>query len=422
MANQEHLDILKQGVKTWNLWLKEHKDIEPDFSRANLGRANLRAANLSHANLSGANLSGANLFFASLDHADLSDVDLSDADLSRADLIFADLSRATISRANLSRANLSGANLSEANLSGANLSGADFGGNADLGGPNLGEATISGANLSGANLSGANLEIKDHLRETTLREANLSGHNLNNVDFSGMDLNGVNLNETSLIKTNFSHANLSNCSIYGIAAWDIQLDEHTVQKNLTITPPDQPAITVDNLKIAQFIYLLLNNQEIREVIDTIAKKAVLILGRFTPERKAVLDALREELRKQNYLPVLFDFDKPANRDLTETVSTLAHMARFIIVDLTDPSSAPHEVATVIPQTIVPVQPLLTLQPLIVEGKAVERHEYAMFEDLRRRYHWVLPTFRYQDTADLLASLQEHIIDPAERKAQELAKR
>ena len=71
-----------------------------------------------------------------------------------------------------------------------------------------------------------------------------------------MDLSGVNLNETSLIKTNFSHANLSNCSIYGIAAWDIQLDEQTVQKNLTITPPDQPAITVDNLKIAQFIYLL----------------------------------------------------------------------------------------------------------------------------------------------------------------------
>jgi hypothetical protein len=51
-------------------------------------------------------------------------------------------------------------------------------------------------------------------------------------------------------------------------------------------------------------------------------------------------------------------------------------------------------------------PLLTLQPLIVNGKAVERHEFAMFEDLRKRYHWVLPTFRYQDTADLLASLQE----------------
>jgi len=106
--------------------------------------------------------------------------------------------------------------------------------------------------------------------------------------------------------------------------------------------------------------------------------------------------------------------------LTETVSTLAHLARFIIVDLTDPSSAPHEVATIIPQTAVPVQPLLTLQPLIIDGKAVERREYAMVEDLRRRYTWVLPTFRYQDTTDLLASLQEYIIEPAEQKVKELA--
>jgi hypothetical protein len=129
--------------------------------------------------------------------------------------------------------------------------------------------------------------------------------------------------------------------------------------------------------------------------------------------------IRDELRTCNYLPVLFDFEKPVNRDLTETVSTLAHLARFIIVDLTDPSSAPHEVATVIPHTVVPVQPLLWQEPLMVDGKAVERREYAMFEDLRRRYHWVLPTFRYQDTAELLASLQAQIIAPAEQKAREL---
>ncbi len=214
---------------------------------------------------------------------------------------------------------------------------------------------------------------------------------------------------------------MTRCFIYGISAWNVKLEGAT-QDSLVITPYNEPTITVDNLKIAQFIYLLLNNNEIREVIDTITSKVVLILGRFTSERKAVLDAIRDELRKRNYLPVLIDFEKPASRDLTETVSTLAHLARFIIVDLTDPSSAPHEVATVIPQTVVPIQPLLTFQSLIVEGKAVERREYAMFEDLRRRYHWVLPTFRYQDTADLLASLQEHIIEPAEQKAHELEKR
>ena len=118
--------------------------------------------------------------------------------------------------------------------------------------------------------------------------------------------------------------------------------------------------------------------------------------------------------------MLFDFEKPASRDLTETVSTLAHLARFIIIDLTDPSSAPHEVATIIPQCVVPVQPLLSREPLIVDGKVVERHEYAMFEDLRRRYRWVLPTVRYQDTSDLLAILKEHVLIPAEQKVRELA--
>src|SRR2546426_2443983 len=33
-------------------------------------------------------------------------------------------------------------------------------------------------------------------------------------------------------------------------------------------------------------------------------KAFLILGRFTPERKAFLDALREELRRQNHILLL----------------------------------------------------------------------------------------------------------------------
>jgi hypothetical protein len=114
--------------------------------------------------------------------------------------------------------------------------------------------------------------------------------------------------------------------------------ERAKQQALVITDKDEPEITVDNIEVAQFIYLLLHNPKIRDVIDTIGRKAVLILGRFTAERKVVLDALREELRKRDYVPILFDFDKPASQDLTATVSTLAHLARFIIADLTDPSS------------------------------------------------------------------------------------
>lgn len=108
---------------------------------------------------------------------------------------------------------------------------------------------------------------------------------------------------------------------------------------MVINAPLEPEITVDNIEVAQFIYLLLNNEKIRSVIDTITSKVVLILGRFTEERKAVLDALRDKLRTRELTPVLFDFTKPDSKDVTGTVETLARMARFIVADLTDPSRA-----------------------------------------------------------------------------------
>jgi len=178
---------------------------------------------------------------------------------------------------------------------------------------------------------------------------------------------------------------------------------------LVITPDNEATITVDNLKVAQFIYLLLNNEEIREVIDTITSKVVLILGRFTPERKAILDALREALRMQNYSPIVFDFEIPGSRDITETVSLLARMARFVIADLTDAKSIPQELSMIIPDLpSVPVQPLL---------QTAEK-AYSMFEHFRR-YPWVLKDYYYTSVDDLQPALKEHIIDPAEQKVQEL---
>ena len=56
MANQEHLAILKQGVKAWNKWRKENPEIVPDLTGANLTRANLTEADLAEANLTRANI------------------------------------------------------------------------------------------------------------------------------------------------------------------------------------------------------------------------------------------------------------------------------------------------------------------------------------------------------------------------------
>jgi hypothetical protein len=299
-----------------------------------------------------------------------------------------DLFHADLSRANLRGAVLRGADLGRANLSGANLRGAY-----------LSHAHASDANLRGANLTEANL-CSASLRRADLNEANLSGARLGGAD----------LTETRLIGTNLENADLTGCNVYGVSAWDLKLTGAN-QTSLVITPPNESMITVDDLEVAQFIYLLLNNAKIRGIVDTITTKVVLILGRFTPERKAILDAIRNELRKRDLLPVLFDFEKPARRDITETISTLAHMAKFVIADITDAKSIPQEL-----QRIVPDLPSVPIQPLLQEGA----DEYGMFEHFKR-YPWVLAVHRYRDLGDLLVSLSEKVIAPADAKVKELTR-
>ena len=80
--------------------------------------------------------------------------------------------------------------------------------------------------------------------------------------------------------------------------------------------------------------------------------------------------------------------------------TLAHLARFIIADLTDPSSIPQELQAIIPTLAVPVQPVL------LEGK----REYSMFVDFLKTYHWVLPIHYYTDQTNLLTTLKEQVIE------------
>src|SRR5262244_492414 len=85
MANNEHVAILKQGVKAWNAWRRENPDIRPDLSNADLRGADLSGANLREAFLFKANLGSADLVEANLrDHADLSGADLARANLREA--------------------------------------------------------------------------------------------------------------------------------------------------------------------------------------------------------------------------------------------------------------------------------------------------------------------------------------------------
>jgi uncharacterized protein YjbI with pentapeptide repeats len=364
MDVDQMLAVLRRSAGAWNQLRKHNPKLRPRFDGLDL-----RSIDLNGADLTNVRFVGANLQKAKLRKADLSGAILGEANLREADLREATLFQTVLQQADMRKAN-------------------------------LGEVWMVGGNLIQTNLTGANL-YKARLQSCDLFQAILDE----------ADLRGADLSESRLIDASFRKANLTGAYIFGIAAWKLDL-EGAVQKDLVITGPfDQTITTVDDLEMAQFLYLLLNNSKIRNIIDTITTKVVLILGRFTPQRKAVLDAIRDELRTRNYLPVLFDFQGPETRDLTETVSTLAHMARFVIADLTDAKSLPQELTR-----IVPFLPSVPIQPILL---STER-EWAMYETFTR-YPWVLPIVTYENSDAIIFRLKEEVIDPAESKALEQAR-
>lgn len=376
MANQEQLEILKQGADVWNKWKKENPGVGLDLSEADLRGANLRGAQLGY--------------------ADLSMADLSNADLSGAYLFSAHLAGACLKDANLREIFLRGANLAGADLTRAHLEGANFVG-ADLTGAHLTLADLARTDISYTDLTNANLD-----------KAFLVGADLSKSNLKGASLIGAVLTNATFVNTKIDQAKVSGSSVYGISVWDLE-GEFKEQKDLVITPLGAPAITVDNIKVAQFVYLILNNEEIRDVLNTLTSKSVLILGRFTPERKAVLDALRNRLREYDLLPIVFDFDRPTDKDFTETIKTLAGLCYFVIADITNPKSSPLELQATVPDYQIP------FVPIIQEGE----QPFAMMVDLQKKYNWVLDTLSYSSIDTLIQALKPAIIDPAVQKHNEL---
>jgi uncharacterized protein YjbI with pentapeptide repeats len=318
-AKNKQVALLKNDVAAWNAWREENQDIRRNLNWADLSKTGLAAPSGYRLGQSGATRLG-ELFrdLSRVGRVDLSGANLREADLSGANLCEANLYEAILIGADLHGANLSGANLIGANLREANLATANLSGAYCLM-ANLGLANLSGTNLSGAGLLMANLT-----------KANLSGANLREADLGG----------STLVNADVTDADLTGCRIYGTSAWGLKL-QGAKQQNLIISRTDEPEITVDNIEAAQFIYLLLHNEKLQRVIDTITTKVVLILGRFSrPERKEVLDALRSELRKpgRDYVPVVFDFEKPKSQTTINTIMLLARMARFVIADISDAKS------------------------------------------------------------------------------------
>jgi hypothetical protein len=168
-------------------------------------------------------------------------------------------------------------------------------------------------------------------------------------------------------------------------------------------------VRIDNLEVASFITMLIENPKIGQVINAAADRVVLLLGRFAGKDAEVLEALQGALPNHGYVPVVFDFGEPDDRDTIETVAILAGLANFVVADLSRPRSTPLEAHLIIPSIAVPFVPIV---------RAGEQ-PFSMFTALQRKYPWVLPTVSYRSAQGLVRRLRRDVVDPAERMARRM---
>ncbi len=207
MANQEQLEILKQGVEVWNKWRDNNPDVDVDLSEAHLIEASLKGVDLTRANLSRALLLGAYLCEAELRQANLSEVNLR-----QATLIQAQLSGATLLRAYLGRANLSQANLREADLRMAHLNEANFN-SAYLMGSNLAQAEMGYTIFGDSDLSKSiGLEAVIHAGPSTIGTNTLvlSKGKISEVFLRGCGLSDWEIGQVKLYNPELSNEEINN--------------------------------------------------------------------------------------------------------------------------------------------------------------------------------------------------------------------
>jgi len=460
MANQEHLKTLHQGVEAWNSWRTGHENEEIDLSNIELKGYNFSGINLSGVNLLRTTLEDVKLNDAILEHTDLTcahlvNVDLTGAKMNESNLTYSEFRKVNLTNATLVNPVLDGTRFEETIFDGINLfcvfaeystfNNCDFSKNVDLSGLNLNliyfahsnfndldlsgfngirtkfhdctfsntnfnqsefyeaefvESDISNATMVNCNLSGSNFQDVN-LSHSNLENTDLTGANFTKANLTGANLTGANLQRASLIDTIVEAANFDKTSVYGVSVWNLQ-GTIASENDLVITKANEAPLMVDNIKVAQFIYLILNNQEIRDVINTIADKGVLILGRFKQERKEVLDAIKDNLRDKGYLPILFDFEPSEKRNLTETVQLLANMSKFIIADLTEAKSIPQELSHIIPNF-----PSIPVAPILLESD----NEYAMFEHWNSFNSVLKPIALYKNSRHLIENMDDFILNP-----------
>lgn len=448
MQKNKLLEIINLGFQEWNSFRQTAPSIQLDLSGLNLSCKDLRRFDFSNCILTRTNIQKSHLGYANFkksialnanfrnsyfnksqfQYSDLRDSNfkgtiIRDSDFS--DCLFnrADFSGSNIKKTLFTRANIRESTFCSTHLEGVNLVKAHFERsffrNSNILNSELALVKLNDSQILFTEIANCNFK-KSMLYNSIFDSCKVHKSDLTRTLFTSGKLINSEISETQIIRADFRNTqltcdifnkcDLSNSKIFGISAWKLTLIE-TIQEDLQITDSNEPRITIDNIEVAQFIYLLINNEKLRNVISTITSKVVLILGRFTADRMRVLNLLREELRHKNYLPIVFDFENSPNRDITETVMTLALLSKFVIADITDPKSIPQELSQIVPNmTSLPVQ------PIILAGHS----DYGMFEHFKR-YPWVLEIIEYIDDNDIKHNMIDKIISSCKNKIIELHK-
>ncbi|MBA0885069.1 pentapeptide repeat-containing protein [Flavobacterium undicola] len=362
--NKQHLELLYSGHEKWNKWRLENPEMKPEFVWAQLDGLDLSYYNFKDGDFNGASLYGTNFSYSNLENTNLQEVIADNAIFIGANLNDVQASNMQACEANFESAILTNWLTYDAKFYDSNFENA-----------NLSNSELSGCEFNTANLESANFEFCD------LTHCNFTQANLQNAILRNCILVGCHFVDNILYGTDLSYSN-----IYGVSIWNVSTNENTIQNDLIITAEHEPEITLDNIKVAQFVYLLLNNSEIKDIIETVTSKVVLILGRFTPERKLKLNEIKEILRSHGYAPIIFDFEKPSNRTTQETITTIARLSKFIVADITDPKSIPQELLGI-------VQSMPSLQVIPIIEKPNEH--WGMFDHFLK-YEWVLPIAEYDN--------------------------
>ena len=386
-GDEEHLRILKESLRRgsprfWNRWRKQHPRARPDLRGVVLPGAWLRRYDFTRARLDGAILERTDLAGARLERASLRG--------------------ANVRYANLSNAHAAGADFSEADFRGATLAAGDFRKAICLNTTRFGHANLAEADFSGAKM----------------HEAYLVDADLTEACFDGADLSEADLERAILDGTLLRGTNLTRAVIGGAFIRRVQTDRKTKQRELSV---DVHVVwerrkgniieftEADDIRLAQFHDVFEEHGSVASLISASSKRVVLILGRFTPKRKRVLDRLAAALARRGKVPVIYDFPSPDDREISDTVRFIAGMSQFIVVDLTDASSVPLELQATIPDLMVPVLPIIeSNKPL-----------FAMFADLQRRYSWIQPTVKYKTAEELERWVDEAIIGCADEAAERI---